>query len=193
LPMTRADSVFSAVKAVQEGRVTFAVVPYPTGMVEETDELLWWETLAAGTDNALNISVRLPHGDDPELENPPYKALVVSKSGFDTSDDDHSFIYIECDPAFSRGKIVETIKETGLEPIWLTSKPDGRSIRKHLVEIKGYVNDNNDEIQNLIDALGVDTTSIYCVGGYPVPPIYKKTVQSQDNEFPNAPKEGDEE
>ncbi|MEM7618031.1 MAG: chorismate mutase [Pseudomonadota bacterium] len=193
LPMTRADSVFSAIKAVQEGRVTFAVVPYPTGMVKETDALLWWECLSAGSDNALSVSVRLPHGDDPEMENPTHKALVISKSGFDSSDDDHSFIYIECDPSISRGRIAETAEEAGLKPVGLTSKPDGGDVRKHFLEVKGFVYDENEAIEQIKEALGTDKTAIFCVGGYPVPPTYKKTVRPQDDEFPTAPAEDEKE
>jgi len=189
LPMTRADTVFSAIKAVQEGRVTFAVVPYPSGTTEQTDTLLWWENLEAGTDNAISISVRLPHGDDPELENPEHKALVISKGGFDSSDDDNSFIYIECDSTISRGRLVETIEEASLKPVSITSKPDGGDMRKHLVEVEGFVKTQDDAISSMVDGLGVDTTIIHCVGGYPVPPTYKKTIQAQENDFPSAPKE----
>jgi len=191
LPMTRADSVFSAIKSVQEGRVTFAVVPYPTGMTEETDDRLWWENLEAGTENALSVSVRLPHGDDPEVENPPYKALVVSKGGFDTSDDDHSFIYIDCDPTISRGRIVEAFEEFDLKPAAITSKPDGGETRKHLVEVETYVNDENDVLEQVREKLSDPNLIIHCVGGYPVPPIYKKTIQSQEDAFPNAPAENE--
>lgn len=191
LPMTRADSVFSAVKSVQEGRVTFAVLSYPTGMTEENDDRLWWENLEAGTENALSISVRLPHGDDPEVENPPHKALVVSKGGFDSSDDDHSFIYIDCDPTISRGRIVEAFEEVDFKPAAITSKTDGEETRKHLVEVIGYVNDENPILDQVREKLADPSLILHCVGGYPVPPVYKKTIQPQTDSFPNAPAEGE--
>jgi len=187
LPMSRAETVFGAIKAVQEERVTFAVVPYPEGTTKETNEPLWWENLEAGTENALSISVRLPHGDDPELENPLHKALIVSKGGFDTSDDDHSFVYLECDSTASRGRIVETFESEGLNPIAMTSKPDDGETRKHFVELKGYVTNENDALEKIAEKLGDDKTQIFCVGGYPVPPLYKKTIQAQTIEFPTAP------
>lgn len=192
LPMSRADSIFGAIKSVQEGRVTFAVVPYPSGMTEETDDRLWWENLEVGTENALNISVRLPHGDDPDIENPPYKALVVSKSGFDTSDDDHSFIYLECDPTISRGRIVERFEEFGLNPVGVTSKPDNGETRKHLIEVKGYVNNEDNALDNIREKLSDSPLILQCVGGYPVPPIYKKTIHVEGESFPNAPSDGNE-
>lgn len=194
LPMTRAVSSLSAINAVRDGRATFAVVPYPHDGPDNEEETPWWECLDVGTDEAMSISVRLPHGDDPqtinEHKNPDYRALVVAKTGFDSSDEDHSFIYIECDPSLSRGKIVSIAEENGFKPVSISSKQvtneDDR--RKHLLEVEGYWQDKTPEIKNLMTAFD-DQTVLACVGGYPVPPIYSKTILPQTDTIPTAPKE----
>lgn len=189
LPMSRAASPISAINAVRDGRVTFAVVPYPSEAVEENTETLWWENLGAGTDMPLSIIVRLPHGDDPNNKNPDYRALVVAKSGFDESDDDHSFIFIQSDPTISRGKIAEMAQEAGLKPVGLSSKPltEGCIDRNHLLEVEGHHTNKCEHIQKFI-SLFEGENLISCVGGYPVPPVYSKTILPQSESIPKAPK-----
>jgi hypothetical protein len=189
LPMTRSASPLSAVNAVRDGRATFAVVPYPNEGAEEPTESLWWENLNVGSDDQLSIIVRLPHGDDPNNKNPDYRALVVAKSGFDDSDEDHSFIFIQSDHSISRGKIVELAEKSGLKPIGISSKSlsDGCQTRNHLLEVDGYHRDNCKHIKSFVELFEEDTV-ISCVGGYPVPPVYSKTILPQGEKKLSAPK-----
>ncbi|HPD82789.1 MAG: chorismate mutase [Alphaproteobacteria bacterium] len=189
LPMTRSASPISAINAVRDGRATFAVVPYPNEGVEQENETLWWENLGAGSDNTLSIIVRLPHGDDPNNENPDYRALVIAKSGFDDSDEDHSFIFIQSDPSLSRGKIVSLAEEAGLKPVGLTSKPvtEDSVIRNHLLEVEGYHTNECAHVTQF-SSLFEDGAQVSCVGGYPVPPVYSKTILPPSQEIPKAPK-----
>lgn len=188
LPMNRSASPLSAVNAVRDGRATFAVVPYPNEGAEEPTEAMWWENLNAGGEDPLSIIVRLPHGDDPNNKNPDYRALVVAKSGFDDSDEDHSFIFLQCDPTMSRGKIVSLAKEAGLNAVGLSSKSLGEhcEIRNHLLEVEGYHTDDCDHVKNFIAQFEGDA-KINCVGGYPVPPVYSKTILAQSAPMPKAP------
>jgi chorismate mutase len=190
LPMERIFSPLAAIKAVREGRATFAVVPYPYDGPDNEDDNPWWEHLDTGSEGAMNIIVRLPHGDDPNNKNPASRSVVVAKMGFDGSDDDHSFIFIECDPSHSRGKIVSTAEEAGLKPTSLSSKrvTNDSLSRRHLLEVEGYWQDDMDEIKKLKEKLG-DDAQVFCTGGYPVPPTYSKTIMAQSMAIPPAPKE----
>lgn len=189
LPMERSFSTMNALKSVREGRATFAVVPYPTDSASEPP---WWESLHDDVAGDLKIIIRLPHGDDPKNKNPEKRAVVVAKMGFDCSDDDHSFLLLECDPHISRTKIVDTSKEEGLKPISLSSRQtiSESPLRKYLLEVEGYWTDESDEIKALAKKLG-EGSRIYCAGGYPVPPIYAKTVLAQSESLPSAPKNKD--
>ena len=194
LPMSRISSPLSAISAVREGKATFAVVPYPNDGPDNEDDKPWWEFLDTGTTGAMRISVRLPHGDDPqsviENKNLDYRALVVAKTGFDSSDEDHSFIYIECDPSISRAKMVSLAEEIGFKPVSLSSKriTNESEVRKHLLEVKGYWQDKMPEMKNFA-GLFDENALISCAGGYPVPPVYSKTVLPQVENLPSAPKE----
>lgn len=190
LPMSRIFSPLAAIKAVREGQASFAVVPYPHDGPDNEDENPWWECLEPGTETALNIIIRLPHGDDPKNRNPENRAVVVAKMGFDGSDDDHSFIFIECDPSLSRGKIASTAEEAGFKAVSLSSKRVGNECpsRRHLLEVEGYWQDEMPDIKKFSELLGEDSI-VFCVGGYPVPPIYAKTVIPQTEAIPTAPKQ----
>lgn len=189
LPMRRAENTMSAINTVRDGRATFAVVPYPQDELDNAESPLWWEGLNVGTDSQMSISVRLPHGDDPNNKNPDYRALVVAKTGFDASDDDHSFIYIDCDSSMSRAKIVSTAEDNKLTPVSIFSKNNSANAptRKHLLEVDGYWQNEMPEIIALKKSLG-DNVILSCVGGYPVPAIYSKTIRAQTNKIPSAPK-----
>jgi chorismate mutase len=189
LPMGRSVSAISAINAVREGRATFAVVPYPNEGAEEPTETLWWEKLNnSHEETPLSIIVRLPHGDDPKNKNPDYRALVVAKSGFDDSDEDHSFVFIESDPEISRGKIVELAEKSGLKPVGLSSKSlsEGCLTRNHLLEVEGYHTNQCEHYKAFVSEFD-ESAQITCVGGYPVPPIYSKTILPKSEEMPTAP------
>ena len=188
LPMERTFSPLSAIQAVKEGRATFAVLPYPYDGPDSDDEKPWWEFLDAGSENAISIIVRLPHGDDPKNLNPENRAVVVAKMGFDSSDEDRSFVFLDCDPSLSRGKIADIAKEAGFTPVSLSSKKvtnDSLS-RRHLLEIEGYWRDDTPEIKDFKTKLGSDAV-VHCVGGYPVPPVYSKTISARTESIPAAP------
>lgn len=191
LPMSRSETPLSAISALREGRVTFAVVPYPHDGPDNEEEKPWWESLDIDTPNPIQIIVRLPHGDDPSETNPNHRALVLAKTGFDSSDEDNSFIYIECGAHISRGKIVELAQKASLIPLSLSSKKIGEKdeTRKHLLEVKGYWQDGKTEIEQLWELLDPEKTQarLKCVGGYPVPATYSKTILPQAQGYPAAP------
>jgi len=189
LPMNRVMSPLAALKAVREEKATFAVLPYPNHGPDCDDASPWWENLELDGAHPLRVIVRLPHGDDPEETN-NVKAVVVAKTGFDSSDDDHSFIYLECDAEYSRAKIVSQAEKSGLTPVGLSSnqKAIDPKMRKHLMEVEGFYDDNNKDIKEFASHLG-DEAKVLCSGGFPVPPTYSKTVRARNEKVLTAPKE----
>jgi chorismate mutase len=189
LPMNRVASPLAALKAVREEQATFAVLPYPNHGPDCDDVSPWWENLELDGAHPLRVIIRLPHGDDPEETN-EVKAVVVAKTGFDTSDEDHSFILLECDADFSRAKIVSQAEEAGLKPVGLSSNQNSihPETRKHFMEVEGFYQDKDKEIKSLAKKLG-DEAKVLCAGGFPVPPTYSKTVRARNDKVITAPKE----
>ncbi len=190
LPMNRVTSPLAALKAVREDKATFAVVPYPNQGPDSEDPSPWWDNLELDGAHPLRVIVRLPHGDDPEDKNPDTKAVVVAKTGFDSSDEDHSFILLECNADYSRGKIISLAEEVGFKPIGLSSNQSSNNpeTRKHFMEVEGFFEDKDKEIKKFKNILG-DTAQVLCAGGFPVPPVYLKTVRTKVKKPLTAPKE----
>ncbi|MBN8522214.1 MAG: chorismate mutase [Alphaproteobacteria bacterium] len=174
LPMSKVAAPLSAIGAVREGKATFAVLPWP----ENEEDQPWWAFLRQGSQDEMNIIIRLPHGDDPEGGNPDNRALVVSKSGFDDSGDDHSFLLIECHAGVSRARLVDMAKKNGLVPVFISSQRSAKTpLSLHLMEVSGYIGKEDHRLKLFAASLEDDQTRITCIGGYPVPMTYAKTVQ----------------
>lgn len=176
LPMQRQALPIPAISSVKEDQATFAVVPWP----REDDEQPWWTFLGPNTPQEMRIIMSLPHGEDPANPNPDYQALVVSKTGFDSSDDDRSFLLIQCQKENSRARLVDMAKKVGLTALSLYSK---RSLSQHaptihLMEVEDYVAKDDKRIKEFLKVMDDPGANVSCVGGYPVPPKYSRTVAS---------------
>ena len=180
LPMTRTNSATAAIAALKDGKATFAVVPCP---INEDDQP-WWTFLGEGGADAMSIIMRLPHGEDPENPNPDTRALVVSKAGFDDSGADNSFLLVQCDASISRARLVDMAKKVGLTAFGLSSKRNASPLvpALHLVEVEGYMGRDDARIAEFTKALEDSGASVRCVGGYPVPPSYSRTVKSPEQD-----------
>lgn len=178
LPFQKAATPLSAISALKEGKTTFAVVPWP--MAE--DEQPWWTYLDASSAEPLSIIIALPHGKDPDAPNPDSRALVVSRAGFDNSGEDNSFLLIQSDASVSRARLVDLAKKAGITPISLSSKRNASpSIPSlHLMEVEDYFDKSDPRMAEFLKSIEDSGASITCVGGYPVPPSYARSVKSPD-------------
>lgn len=168
LPMQKTTTPLAALNLVIEGKVNFAVLPYP-----ETEEANpWWAQLMESVGNGVHILQRLPYGDKENYTYNNHPAVIVSKAGFDTSDDDHSFISLNLNADISKAKIVEKAKEVGYSPMSIYSKAAaGRTY--HLLEVPEFVAKDSAKLANLQNKLGDTNGIVSTIGGYPSPLIYK--------------------
>lgn len=175
LPMQKSETALSALAAVREGEVTFAVVPWP----ENEEEKPWWSFLMTETgDYPMRIMARLPFGDRSKTSIPPdHQALVVGKIKFEPSGDDRSFLALDLDHSISRNRIVDRTTELGLTPRSLYSmrtKDNGNTL--HLLEVDGYVAQDDLKLTALLEKLEYPQGRCLCLGGYPTPPVYDDKV-----------------
>ncbi len=150
LPMKKTAEPLEALQQVIDGKVNFAVLPWPgDGPGEE-----WWPKLLEHSD--VHILQRLPYGDKENYTYNLHPALVVAKAGFDTSDDDHSFIALKHDDAAALAQ------QAGFD-VQSSSAAQGYV----LVNVGGYVAKDDPRLASLA-AHG------HCkvIGGYPAPLIY---------------------
>lgn len=175
LPMQKSESPLSALAAVREGEATFAVVPWP----EVEEDKPWWSFLMGEEGEApMRIMARLPFGDRSKTNiSPDHQALVVGKIKFEPSGDDRSFLALDLDHSVSRTRIVDRSKQMGLTPRSLYSmRAKGNGNTLHLLEVEGYVAQNDPKLSELLEKLEYPEGRCICLGGYPTPPVYEDKV-----------------
>lgn len=175
LPMAKASTPLTAISAVRDGDSYFAVVPWPY----DGENSPWWSFLVnQDKENPMRIVCALPYGRV-ESDIPPgaqNRALVVSRTEFLSSGEDHSFIAMEADQSVSRARIFDTCKDLGLEPLGITTAGNGGygATGLHLVEVNVFVEEGDQRLKDLTKKYEEQNVRYTCIGGYPVPPVYKK-------------------
>jgi len=170
VPMVEQSNVLSAVSAVRESAVQFAVMPWP----HDESETPWWTYLEGGSaEEALNILVRLPYVDSGEGRgHVTRRALVLGRLPFQPSGQDHSFLTIDLDQTVSRARVIDKVKALGMNVIGIYSKrprvADNRSL--HLIEVDQYVAAGDPILKQLLEVLESPEGRCTVIGGYPVMP-----------------------
>lgn len=174
LPMQRTDTPQSALNLVRDGKITFAVLPYP----DVSDQKSWWDILFEAKDRGegLNVIQRLPYGKKENFDFDSHPALVVARAGFGASDDDHSLVGISSEKDISRTKLMEEIRNSGLQ----TGSLLGAS-QKFMFDVHQYLKEDEPDFLKLKTHLEKnDGVKVYLLGGYPEPLTYHKDRKSGD-------------
>lgn len=144
LPMHKTDALQDAIEKVRKNEVNFAVLPWP-----ETNQAdSWWLELIE--DQSLKIIQRLPFGDKENYKYDAHPSLVVAKAGFDTSDDDKSFIAVKADNSGAVEGMFKIINRY-------------QAGDQLLLEIDDYIKADDERLEKL---------GAVSLGGYPSPPVY---------------------
>ena len=171
VPMIKSSSPLVAVSSVRDNESSFAVLPWP----HDGEEKPWWTFLFTQQDQEkMRIVCALPYGSvDGEIASNDDRALVVSKVDFMPSGHDHSFIALEVDHSVSRTRIMDVLKKLKIETLGLMSKTS-KTKSLHLVEVNHYIDCDSPVLTQIVEKLeGLDARCV-SLGGYPVPPVYKK-------------------
>jgi chorismate mutase/prephenate dehydratase len=160
-------SPFVVMREVARGAATVGVLPMP----ESDDADPWWPMLASQTKNTLKIISRLPFVEDEGSLLEDLAALVVSQMPQDNTDDDRTLIVMVANARISRASIndlLESVSLTGRSVTSLDSRED-RPEWLHLVEIEGYLAEDDPKIESLIEGGGGRIRRVVAVGGFANP------------------------
>ena len=166
-PMSLHRSPFVVMREVARGAATVGVLPMP----EADDVDPWWPMLASQTENTLKIISRLPFVEDEGSLLEDLAALVVSQMPQDNTDDDRSLIVIVANARISRASIndlLESVTLTGRSVTSLDSRED-RPEWLHLVEVEGYLAEDDPKIESLIEGGGGRIRRVVAIGGFANP------------------------
>lgn len=142
-PLRQYASAGQALVDVSQGLASVAVLPYPS------DNDNWWAALLHH-EPRLHIIGRLPFWSPRPDGAPASQALVVAAIPPDASEDDQSFLGLECDTDVSRARLSSELAAAGFksETMVLMRRP-GSAIANVLVEVAGYLTDEDTRLEHL--------------------------------------------
>ena len=142
-PLRVHGSAGQALADVSHGTASVAVLPIPS------DQDSWWVSLLHH-EPRLYIIARLPFWAPRPDGSPVSRALVVASTPPDASGDDRSFLGLECDSEVSRARLSGELLAAGLKAeAMLLLRVQGSSISNVLVEIDGYLTDDDPRLSHL--------------------------------------------
>ncbi|MGB4106897.1 MAG: chorismate mutase [Alphaproteobacteria bacterium] len=181
LPMVRATNALMAISSVRENDSNFAVVPWP----QDGDRAPWWQFLVNQKEDRMRIVCALPYGStEKQLSAIRDRALIISKTDFAPSGQDHSFIALEIDSTVSRAKIQEVFKSADLELLTLNTMsgggPGGKNL--HFIEVNDYIGEKDTQLERVAEKFSGHNARCVALGGYPVPPVFKAAKTESKSE-----------
>ena len=171
VPMIKSTTSLAAVASVREGESSFAVVPWP----RDGEDKSWWPFLFGQQEKEkMRIVCALPYGSlEGNIVSSEDKALVVSRVDFLSSENDHSFIGLDADQSVSRARVVDVLKKLDIEALSILTKTS-KANSLHMIEVSDFIAEGDPRLQAIAQKFeGLDVRCI-ALGGYPVPPVYKK-------------------
>jgi chorismate mutase / prephenate dehydratase len=155
---------------VRENDATFAVLPWP----QDGEAAPWWPHLFnQQSEDNMRIVAALPYGvPENRVGTMAERALIVSKTDFAASGEDHSFLALELDSTVSRARIVDVFKAVDLKLLTLNTRPvGGRSL--HFIEVDDYVDGKDKRLTEAQEKFNGANARFVALGGYPIPPVFK--------------------
>lgn len=181
LPFTRSTNSLMALASVRENDSNFAVMPWP----QDGEQSPWWPFLVNQKEDRMRIVCALPYGSkETQITAIRDRALIISKTDFAPSGEDHSFIALEVDGAVSRAKIQEIFKAADLELTAINTMGGvpvgGRST--HLIEVNDYISEKDTQLERVAEKFTGQNARCTSLGGYPLPPVFKATKTESEAE-----------
>jgi len=155
-------AAMAVLRAVADGAATVGVLPPP----HEGETDAWWPALANNAVGTPRVIARLPFIQG----NSDRDALVIGRTPVDPSGTDRSLLIVETQDQGSRARLLSRLAAAGFEVGFITTQATGDAAeRRHLVEVDGYVGEDDARCRALMDANRADITQVLAVGAYAVP------------------------
>ena len=174
-PLLTARTESGVLRGVRDGKASVGVLPVPadamSGDVGVSAEP-WWLTLAVSDEERPMIVSRLPWLAGGGNSAGRTSALVVAMTQPAPSGDDVSFVAVESSDTISRDRIRSALAVAGIavtgSVVW--HDDNGAPGRWQLIEVDGFVAEDDERLQGFAEQLGDDVGRIAVLGSYPSPP-----------------------
>lgn len=170
-PLVEYKTAVAAIKALQEGKITIAVIPPPA----QGDKDSWWPMLTADKSNALTVFQSVPSeivkvGRSNARRAMPM-GLVIGKLYPELTGDDRSFLALQCTHV-PEAEMKRLLSKAGYKVRQLLVHSLGRgssSATAFLAEVDGFVGRSDTRLGRLKAMMGSRLQLLMPLGGYPVP------------------------
>ncbi|MDD2325410.1 MAG: chorismate mutase [Alphaproteobacteria bacterium] len=170
-PLIEYKTAGAAIKALQDGKITTAVVPPPDA--EEKDA--WWPLLAADKANVLTVFQSMPteilKAGRSNARRAMPMGLIVGKLYPELTGDDRSYLTLQCTHV-PEAEMKRLLAKAGYKVRVLIARVAGRAASAptaFLAEVDGYVGRNDTRLGRLKAMMGSRLQHLATLGGYPVP------------------------
>ncbi|MDE2515643.1 MAG: chorismate mutase [Rhodospirillales bacterium] len=152
-----------ALASLSGGAAALAVLPLPS----ETENLrdAWWLSLLQKQESRIYVIARLPFWAQRPDGTTQVQGFVLAATAPDASGQDRSLIGLECDPDFSRARLVAALTAAGLAPQSILLRRDPGAPALALVEVDGYLAEDDPRLS----AIAALARPPVLLGAYAVP------------------------
>jgi chorismate mutase-like protein len=166
-PASAHDSAQQVLTALATGRAAVGVLPLP----DSNDTQPWWPMLLGHDAKRPRVVARLPFGSGETVRGAPLEALAVAPIPVEPTGHDRTLLVIEATGQMSRSALAAKIEAAGFETAVIQSwhLPSEQAIWLHLVDVEGYVTDEDPKLTRLATRIGKTLRQIWPVGGYAMP------------------------
>ena len=174
-PLITARTESGVLRGVRDGKASIGVLPVPadamSGDVGVSAEP-WWLTLAVSDEERPMIVSRLPWLAGGRHAAGKTNALVVAMTPPAPSGDDVSYLAVESSDTISRDRIRSALAVAGVAVTGSVAwhGDGGAPGRWQLIEVDGFVAEEDERLQRFAEKLGDDVGRIAVLGSYPRPP-----------------------
>jgi chorismate mutase-like protein len=164
VPVLGFDRLNQAISAVLDGQATVAVLPQP----HEGDRDPWWRRIAVKQPKVPHVIARLPFGDPGNQRGRGLQSMVIGTTPNEPTEHDRGLLVAETRDPVSRSTLRDALNAAKLTPVFIQSFQELGGPEQHLVEVEGFLAQDDPRLGALAKALGPDARSI-AIGGYAVP------------------------
>ena len=164
VPVHHYPSPAQAIREISDGLAQAAVLPMPRE--DETRREAWWTALMHRDDPRIHVVARLPFWAPRPEGAPQVQAFVLTAAAPDPSGNDRSLLGLELSLETSRARLGAELAAAGFAagPVILR-RDAGDTVAQALVDVAGFVADEDPRLQGLRSALRVPVV----LGVYAVP------------------------
>jgi chorismate mutase/prephenate dehydratase len=166
-PASAHDTAQQVLSALATGGASVGVLPLP----DSNDVQPWWPMLLGHDAKRPRVVARLPFGSGETVRGGPLEALAIAAIPVEATGNDRTLLVIEATAQISRSALAAKIKAAGFETAVIQSwhSPSDPAVWLHLVDVEGFVTDEDAKLARLATRLGKTLRHIWPVGGYAVP------------------------